>query len=113
TMPRKRKAVDGARAREASNPARSDAGAGAGDDAARHAREASNPARADAGALDGTYVPEEPRHRIHPHDDEDVTQASHTGDSDWQRAAGDTGDRDPAEGPVEDYEREWPPPADD
>lgn len=49
------------------------------------------------------------RHRLHPHDDEDVSQAWGTGDSAEQLAAGDGGDRDPAEGPVEDYERGWVP----
>ncbi len=107
-MAKQRKAVEGARAREGSNPARSDAGAAALDEG-RHAREASNPARADAGAGADRDILEDPPHRIHPHDDEDVSQAFGSGDSEWQIAAGDGADRDPAEGLVEDYEREWLP----
>lgn len=45
-----------------------------------------------------------PRLRLHPHDDEDLSQAWRTGDSAAQLAAGDWANRDPAEGPVVDYE---------
>lgn len=44
----------------------------------------------------------------HPHDDEDVSQAFGTGDSQWQREAEDNAERAPSEGAAVDYDEDVP-----